>query len=823
MLTSQNTDTTLNSGNNGGGDTIGLPQAPAQAQGTVGYEWHLDSIHLDQTIWDEFDGTGVHVGIYDDGVDTMHPELWDNYDASREVKINGVTYSGAANGVDQNHGTAVAGLIGAVDGNGGTTGVAPGSSLTSVNIFDTNSKIYIDAPDRTAFLQAVHQMANFDITNNSWGAAAKFEDDQNVNISSSHRRAIINEYDYAVVNGRNFLGTVIIQSAGNGYLDDNGVRRDVDSNGDSLNASRFTVTVAAAERDGFASYYSNYGASILVTAPGGGTLGGLATTDRQGSDGYNTIAGEDGNYTNTFAGTSAAAPIVSGVAALMLQANANLGWRDVQNILAASAVHTGSEIGSATKGATENFRWAFNGADNWNGGGMHFSGDYGYGMVNAYNAVRMAEALRYISSVALTSANEKVSTVGKAGTSPLVANTSTDVTITLNDNVLVEHVDLTLTLTHPSFTDLKIYLVSAEGTTVQLYDGRSGSPTAAGSPLTWTFGIDHLRGELAAGNWTVHIEDKRTGATAPAGTVAAVKLEAFGSDVSANDVYRYTNEFSKMLALDPSRATLSDTDEGVDWIDASAVTAAFSINLATGSGSLFQIASGTSIENVISGDGNDTLTGNSNANVLVGMRGSDTLDGGEGDDTLDGGAGSDTLIGRTGNDTLNGGVGADTLAGGNGNDTLDGGEGSDDLAGGAGNDTYIVDSADDIVDELKDGGNGIDTVRSSVSLDLTASTVKGTVENLTLLGSAIKGIGNAAANTLIGNDGANFLSGGAGNDTLYGGEGKDDLNGGDGTDTLDGGGGMIACTAAPATTPLSSTALQTPWTSWSTAAMASTR
>ena len=38
-------------------------------------------------------------------------------------------------------------------------------------------------------------MANFDITNNSWGAAPKFEDDQNVNISSSHRRAIINEYD----------------------------------------------------------------------------------------------------------------------------------------------------------------------------------------------------------------------------------------------------------------------------------------------------------------------------------------------------------------------------------------------------------------------------------------------------------------------------------------------------------------------------------------------------------------------------------------------------------------------------------------------------
>ena len=393
-------------------------------------------------------------------------------------------------------------------------------------------------------------------------------------------------------------------------------------------------------------------------------------------------AGEDGNYTNTFNGTSAAAPIVSGVVALMLQANPELGWRDVQNILAASAVHTGSEIGSATKGATENFKWAFNEADNWNGGGMHFSGDYGYGMVNAYNAVRMAEAWGYISSAALTSTNEKVCTVNKAASNRLLAGKSTDVTLTVGDKVLVEHVDLTLTLTHSSFTDLRIYLVSAEGTKIQLYDGRSGNPTTAGSSLTWTFGIDHLRGELAAGNWTVHIEDKRTGATAPAGTLASVKLEAYGSDVSADDVYRYTNEFSKMVALDPWRATLSDTDGGLDWIDASAVTAAFSINLTTGSGSLFKIASGTSIENVISGDGNDTLTGDLNANVLVGMRGkdaiygwagNDTLDGGVNNDRLDGGFGDDKLDGGDGNDTLDGGTGADAIYGETGNDTLDGG------------------------------------------------------------------------------------------------------------------------------------------------------
>ena len=101
-----------------------------------------------------------------------------------------------------------------------------------------------------------------------------------------------------------------------------------------------------------------------------------------------------------------ATPIVSGVVALMLQANPNLGWRDVQNILAASATHTGSAIGAVTPGTNENSNWFLNDAANWNGGGMHFSNDYGYGVVNAYNAVRMAEVWSLFQP-AQTSANEQ--------------------------------------------------------------------------------------------------------------------------------------------------------------------------------------------------------------------------------------------------------------------------------------------------------------------------------------------------------------------------------------------------------------------------------
>src|SRR6185437_1692059 len=70
------------------------------------------------------------------------------------------------------------------------------------------------------------------------------------------------------------------------------------------------------------------------------------------------------------------------VIALMLQANPDLGFRDVQEILALTARN--SDPGNAS--------WQTNGAHDWNGGGMHFSEDYGFGLVDATAAVRLAES-----------------------------------------------------------------------------------------------------------------------------------------------------------------------------------------------------------------------------------------------------------------------------------------------------------------------------------------------------------------------------------------------------------------------------------------------
>lgn len=174
--------------------------------------------------------------------------------------------------------------------------------------------------------------------------------------------------------------------------------------------------------------------------------------------------------------------------------------------------------------------------------------------------------------------------------------------------------------------------------------------------------------------------------------------------------------------------------------------------------------------------------------------------------TITGTSANDNITPTASNSALRSTALNDTILGLAGNDTIDGGGGTDRMEGGAGNDTYTVDrfvddgrdSNDDLIVEL--AGGGTDRVNALVDYRLAAE-----VENLTLLGAAAVGIGNALANQLIGNAVANqlwgldgndtilgdagndFIDGGAGDDTLVGGDGADNIVGGDGIDRLDGG------------------------------------
>jgi Ca2+-binding RTX toxin-like protein len=148
---------------------------------------------------------------------------------------------------------------------------------------------------------------------------------------------------------------------------------------------------------------------------------------------------------------------------------------------------------------------------------------------------------------------------------------------------------------------------------------------------------------------------------------------------------------------------------------------------------------------------------------------------------------NNVLLGTAVADTINGLGGADLLQGFGGNDLLNGGTGADVMLGGIGNDTYIVDNSGDFV--FEDFNAGIDRVVSSISFSLnTAARLN--IENLTLTGVAITGIGNALGNQIVGNNANNNLQGLSGNDSLFGGIGNDTLLGGIGNDVLNGGAGV---------------------------------
>jgi VCBS repeat-containing protein len=224
------------------------PPGPADPTGDplYGDQWHLTMIGDLQTIWQEYSGAGVSIGIYDNGIEYTHPDLAANYDASKHVIVDGQVLDPAPSGiVSANHGTAVAGVIAAVDNDIGGVGIAFGASITGVNIFGGPADI--NGADVSGFAQAVDQAWTFDIINNSWGTTPNFNNETNAAMLAAFAG-----FEKAVQDGRGGLGTIIVKAAGNDWDS---------SQGDFLNASRYTITVAAHDQDGDASWYTNRGAN----------------------------------------------------------------------------------------------------------------------------------------------------------------------------------------------------------------------------------------------------------------------------------------------------------------------------------------------------------------------------------------------------------------------------------------------------------------------------------------------------------------------------------------------------------------------------------
>lgn len=599
-------------------------------------QWNIKAIFGadPNAVLKQFNGKGVHIGIFDDGIDKTQVALKSAYDASREVVINGVkmdpsTTAAGATSSTGIHGTAVAGIIAAdASTNGGTlTGLAYGSTFTTVNVFNG----YL--------LSEIGQMYKFDVTNNSYGWTSKWVDPLFGYIGKTEWAA----YKLAVESGRGGLGTVIVAAAGNSWSSG------TQTGHTEMGSTRWVIDVGAVTSNGDIASYSTRGSNVLVSAPTD-----IATTDRTGAAGYTSS-----DYVYGFNGTSAAAPEVTALVADMLSADAKLGWRDVEKILAITA-HDTQVAGAAkfTTAATGSmaYGWQVNHAayDTVDGGGLHFSNDYGFGQIDGHAAIREAEVWHYFSAYE-TSKNEMDVHVAGATSAVLTGGKVATFALDVTTAEEVENAALSLKITSGNFDGLKIELISPTGTDSVLLSPSSGTQT--GTNVTWSLASHAFLGESAIGTWTVKVTD--TGASDTA-TISAVTLDLYGSAPSSTHVFHYTDGVFAMDAYDATRLTLHDRAGVGDWIDTAPMTGGTEVlDLITGHTSTMNgkafvtIGTDTLINNATVADGIATVIGNDAANIVVA---------GHGTDTISAGAGADTIYAGYGALTATGGAGADMFA-----------------------------------------------------------------------------------------------------------------------------------------------------------------
>jgi len=310
--------------------------------------------------WDYVKGNNsVIVGVFDTGVDSAHPDIYQNLIAGYDASNN----TGSVKTDPVGHGTCTAGIIGARTNNAlGVSGIVGGDNTLNSNcrirafkLVNSSGAFTTEANLANAFNLA--RTTGVHVSSNSWGGGTP---------GSTLTTAINNLSN----NGRGGLGCVVLFSSGN----------------DGKNPPAYPSYLASVVCVGASTRHDqkkaagtgnqwwwggNYGedanGDLDLVAP---TI--CYTTDIQGTGGYNTSAGTTGDYYATFNGTSAACPNAAGVAALIFSVNPNFTRDQVLDYL-----YRGCEkIDNVGYNTVKTYGY-------WNE-------YFGYGRVNALNSVRLA-------------------------------------------------------------------------------------------------------------------------------------------------------------------------------------------------------------------------------------------------------------------------------------------------------------------------------------------------------------------------------------------------------------------------------------------------
>jgi len=514
------------------------------------YSWHLDNtgqtafstgaatagidLNLMSTWAQGYLGQGIKVLISDVGVQSAHEDISGNF-------LTGVVSKDFTNGSSpdflyataepilstsdpsQAHGTAVAGLIAGVGGNGkGGIGIAPSAKIASANFLNSTT-------DTTATLAQVS--GSFNIINQSWGMSQ----------CTTAAESAISTYIAKLKNERK----VYVKAAGNSFSQSlatcsrTSVYRHGNAVFDTYNNNPYTIIVAAANASGIKSSYSSPGSNVWITGLGGeyGTSSpALLTTDLSGcvygfspTYTYNSfqlashVLNSSCNYTSIMNGTSAAAPTVSGVIALLLSANSSLTTRDIKHILASTATKidstaaaTSNQYVSSPSGHVWQLGWITNAA------GFHFHNYYGFGLINTDAAVAMAK-----NSYSLLGSELQTGYVSSGTLSLSIPdNSATGVTSTISiaTSMTIEGVQIMPSVTHTNIGQVGIELTSPSGTKsilINVNNALDGLADYSGEVML----SNAFYGEPSQGNWTIKVID---GTASTTGTLTGWSINIIG-------------------------------------------------------------------------------------------------------------------------------------------------------------------------------------------------------------------------------------------------------------------------------------------------------
>jgi subtilisin family serine protease len=530
-----------------GGGTTGSTEVPAVADPLATQAWHLkntgqktystgsgvsgEDISVAEAIAEGYTGVGVRVAVSDSGTDIDHEDLTGtqlagehrNYANSNPTYWRDV-YPGYFG--DDAHGTAVAGLIAAEGWNGiGSRGVAPGAKYAAFRFLGD-----YNATEASYIARTIDQSdGDFDIFNYSYG----YDQCQYTEVDET----VIEAIQEGTVSLRDGLGAIYVQSAGNSFVDYlDGVPVCAGNTNVSNNlATPEIIVVGAINASGTKSSYSTPGSSIWVSAPGGEngeTEPAMLTTDISGcGHGYSLLTyalnafngGRSAlnlrcSYTSMMSGTSSAAPVLSGVIALMLQANPALSWRDVKHILAITADEVDYSpwtpidhpLGALYEAPplVYDYKWVQNSAF------IDFSNWYGFGRVNALSAVILANTYTFpLGTYEKTSDPRTDEWYHDSGTIlvpipelDLVGATST---LTVDHNFFIESVQVEVTIDHLEPSNIAVTLISPNGTESRLLNFNS-LITSAVIPTDKILLSNAFYGEESAGAWTIRVDDGDT-------------------------------------------------------------------------------------------------------------------------------------------------------------------------------------------------------------------------------------------------------------------------------------------------------------------------